>query len=101
MVLLKARKDSYRNKRPFGEDALLVVEVSDTTFTYDRNIKVPRYAAAGVPEVWIENLPDNTLLVFRDPSGNSYRTCLTLKRKDSVSVQAFPDVIFKVGELLG
>lgn len=101
VVLLKPRKDAYRRKRPMAEDALLVVEVADTTLKYDRDTKLPRYAAAGIPEVWIENLEADRLRVYREPAGNSYRTRLTFKPEDSVSVLAFPDVSFGVGELLG
>jgi Uma2 family endonuclease len=101
VVLLKPRQDAYRRKRPVAEDALLVLEVADTTLVYDRTVKVPRYAAAGIPEVWIEDLENDVILVFRDPEGNSYKSILRLKRDASVSVQAFPVVIFKVDELLG
>jgi Uma2 family endonuclease len=101
VVLLKPRQDAYRRKRPVAEDALLVLEVADTTLAYDLKVKVPRYAAAGIPEVWIEDLENDVMLVFRDPEGNSYKTALTLTRDASISVQAFPVVIFKVSELLG
>ena len=101
LALLKARADFYAAKKPAAEDALLVLEVSDTTLRYDRNVKLPRYAAAGVLEVWIENLEEDLLLVCRDPSDNSYQTNLTLQRGDSVSVAAFPDVVFKVEDFLG
>ena len=101
VVLLKHRDDAYRRKRPFGDDTYLILEVAHTTLRYDRNIKVPRYAAAGIPEVWIEDLEHELLLVFRVPEGNAYKTVLNLKAGDVVSVQAFPDVTFKVAELLG
>ncbi len=101
LVLLKPRADYYASKRSAAEDALLVLEVSDTTLRYDRNVKLPHYAAAGVREVWIENLQEDLLLVCRDPSGNDYKTCLTLQRGDSVSLAVFPDVAFKVEDLLG
>jgi len=101
IVLLKPRKDFYRGKRAKAEDALLVLEVADTTLCYDRELKLPRYAAAGLPEVWIENLQDDQLLVYRNPAGTSYEICLTLKREDSISVQTLPDVVFKVVDLLG
>jgi Uma2 family endonuclease len=100
IVLLKARADHYAGKKPRAEDALLVVEVSDTTFQYDRNIKLPRYAMAGVPEVWIEHLEKNLLLVFRNPTGNAYTTSLTLHAGDTVSAAAFPEIVFKVEEIL-
>jgi hypothetical protein len=62
---------------------------------------LPRYAAAGIPEVWIENLEEDLLLVYRHPVGKAYTTSLTLRRGDSVSLMAFPDVVFKVEDFLG
>ena len=79
----------------------LIVEVAETTLRYDREVKVPRYAAAGVPEVWIEDLQKDLLLVYRDPEGHSYRTSLTLKREESIAVLALPDVTFKVLDFIG
>jgi Uma2 family endonuclease len=101
VTLLKFRQDDYSGKKPFAEDVVLLVEVSNTTLRYDRNVKVPRYAKAGIPEVWIENLEGNELLVYRNPLGNTYQTLLTLHRGDSISVLAFPDAVFTVDELLG
>ena len=100
VVLLKPRGDEYASKKPAAEDALLVLEVADTTLAYDRNVKLPRYAKAGVPEVWIENLQDDLLLVYRDPVGNAYTTSLVFRRGESVSVAALHDVVFTVEQLL-
>ena len=77
LVLLKPRPDDYMSKKVQAEDALLVIEVSDTTLYYDRNVKVPRYAAAGIPEVWIENLEAAELLVYRGPADKAYAVSLT------------------------
>jgi len=101
VVLLKPRTDHYSSKKVWAGDALLVVEVSDTTLRYDRNVKLPLYAAAGVPEVWIENLRADELLVYRNPTGKAYSESLVLHRGDSVSPVAFPDVTFEVDALLG
>ena len=101
IFLLKPREDYYRDKRVTAEDAMLVVEVADATLRYDRDVKVPRYATASIPEVWIEDLHGEQLLVYRDPEGGRYKTFLTLQRGDSVSAQAFPDITFSVDELLG
>lgn len=101
VVLLRPRKDTYRGKNIEASDALLVLEISDTTLAYDRGVKLHRYAAANVTEVWIEDLEANRLLVYRDPSSHSYQTQVTLDPDDSVQVLAFPNVSFKVSELLG
>jgi len=101
VVVLKPRADDYAGKKVRAEDALLVVEVADTTLRYDRQIKVPRYAAAGVPEVWIENLAADELLVYRNPGAKAYSISLTLHRTDTISPSVFPDIVFKVDEILG
>jgi len=101
IVVLKPRPDYYASESHTPKDALLVVEVSDTTLRFDRNIKLPLYAATGVSELWIENLQENVLLVCRNAAGKDHETKLTLQRGDTVSLLAFPDITFKVEELLG
>ena len=101
IVLRKRPQDRSDRKHPTAQNALLVLEVADTTFKYDREVKLAHYAKAGVAEVWIEDLQGDRLLVYRDPSGETFRTALTLKRGDTVSVLAFSDTTFAVDELLG
>jgi Uma2 family endonuclease len=55
-----------------GADALLVVEVADTSLAYDRKIKAPLYASHGVREYWVINAADLMTEVHRQPSGNTY-----------------------------
>ena len=49
LVLLAPRADFYRGEFASGTDALLVIEVSDSTLRYDRDKKLPLYARHGVP----------------------------------------------------
>jgi Uma2 family endonuclease len=100
IVLLKPRADHYASKKVTAEGALLVLEVAETTLRYDCDIKLPRYAKAGVPEVWIESLNDDLLLVYRDPSCSSYSTSFVRRRGDTISPVAIPDVVFSVEQLL-
>ena len=100
LVLLKRRADYYTAKRLSAEDTYLVIEVSDTTFRYDRNRKLPLYAKYGVQEVWIEDLKKDVILVFRDLADSEYSTSLVFRPGDSISLSAFPDVLFKVEDLL-
>jgi Uma2 family endonuclease len=57
ITLLKRRADFYAENHPTQADVLLIVEVADTSVDYDRNIKLPIYAQANIPEVWLVNLP--------------------------------------------
>lgn len=101
LVVFKPRSDFYAARKPTPKDVLFVVEVADTSLRYDGNVKLPRYGAAGIPEVWIEDLKNDLLLVYRDPQHDSYKTSLTLQRGDSVSPIAFPDIRFAIDDLIG
>jgi len=101
VLLLRPRPDFYASKKHTPEDVFLVIEVSDTTLSYDRDVKLAIYAISGVSEVWIEDLQHGLLLVHRNPADDLYKTCLTFRRGDSVSMTAFPDVVLKVDDLLG
>lgn len=57
-TLLRTRPDRYRTGLPRAEDVLLVIEIADASLRYDRDIKGPLYALAGLPEYWIVNLPN-------------------------------------------
>ena len=86
-------------------DPLLVVEVADTSLTYDTTTKVELYAEAGHPEYWVLDVADGKLLVFRDPypipaGGHTYRTRLVLTPGDTVSPLAAPAVVVTVADLL-
>jgi Uma2 family endonuclease len=55
-----------------GGDALLVVEVADTSLHYDLNTKAPIYAAHGVREYWVINAGTLVTMVYKGPSGHAY-----------------------------
>lgn len=101
LALLAMREDFYSSKTPQSSDALLVVEVSDTTLRFDSDVKLPLYAAAAIPEVWIADLEHDVLRVFREPVGRRYAVEQALGPDGVASVAAFPDVTFRIGDLLG
>jgi Uma2 family endonuclease len=68
LSLLTPRADHYRESHPTGLDTLLVVEVSDSTLRYDRDVKLPVYARHGVPEVWIVDLQNGCVHFHRELS---------------------------------
>ena len=74
---------------------------SPTSLAYDRAVKVPRYCAARIAEVWIEDLTKELLLIYRSPADKGYAVSLTLHRGDAISPLAFPEVTFTIEDLLG
>jgi Uma2 family endonuclease len=101
LVVYKPRTDFYASGRAKPADVLLVVEMADTSLSYDRKIKIPLYAAAGIPEVWIQDIEKDVLLVYRDPRGDNYTTSLEVHRHEFVSPTAFPEIRFSVDDLFG
>jgi Uma2 family endonuclease len=72
LALLRPRADRYAGSHPTAADVLLIVEVSDTTLHFDRDVKAKLYARHGVPELWIVDLIHDQLHLFRDPRQEEY-----------------------------
>ena len=92
-------------RHPHPSEILLLMEVSDSSLTYDRSLKGAIYAQAGIKEYWIWNLVDGLLEVYRDPqtpvSGEAaYQTKLTFHRGESVTPLAIPDIEVAVDDIL-
>jgi Uma2 family endonuclease len=64
----------YAREHPRAHQVLLIIEVADTSLSYDRTQKASAYAASGIPEYWIVNLNDRRVEVLTDPdpSAGSY-----------------------------
>lgn len=100
LLVLRASDDLYGRRHPTGADVLLLIEVADTTFRYDRRVKGPIYARHGIPDYWIVNLPRDVLIILRDPGPTDYRSEQIFRRGDVVAPLAFPDVEIAVADLL-
>ncbi|MGH8728904.1 MAG: Uma2 family endonuclease [Burkholderiales bacterium] len=99
LVLLKPRADHYSTALPTPSDVLLLIEVADTTLDYDRNTKIPLYARTGIPEVWLVNLKDNSIEVYREPSAAGYKLILRPAAEDSISPTQFSEFSLKPKDL--
>jgi Uma2 family endonuclease len=55
-----------------GHEALLVVEVADTSLSYDLKSKVPLYASYGIPEYWVINALTLMTTIHLRPTGKTY-----------------------------
>ncbi len=87
--ILKFRDDYYAEKHPSPNDIYLVIEVSDTALNYDREIKLPLYASAGVPEFWLFDLDKNEIEIYRAPAINVYKKIEIFSFGDKISLPTF------------
>ena len=99
-MILKLRDDFYASSHPGPEDVLLLIEVSDSTLDFDRNVKLEMYANAGIPEVWIANIPERVVEVYTDPVNGVYTNRQVFGLGEDVSPLAFPDVSLPVSRIV-
>lgn len=86
--------------RTTPEDMYLVIEFADSSLAYDQGAKLARYAAAGVPEVWVANLRTREVTTYAEPSGAEYADVRTCGVGESISPRAFPDVVLAVSDFM-
>ena len=99
LAVLRRRTPSYRARDAYAEDVLLLIEVADTSLTYDRTTKLHLYAQAGIPEYWIVDCTNETIEVYRNPGPHGYRDATRAAGAATLSLQAFPDVELRLAEI--
>jgi Uma2 family endonuclease len=92
LAVLRPPRGRYRVRHAEPGDTRLVVEVADSTIEFDREVKLPLYARAGIPEAWLVDLDDEVLEVYRVPARRGYRETRRLDRDTPVALHAVPDV---------
>ncbi len=100
IMVLPFRDDYYASTGVTPADVLLLIEVSDSTLRYDRTTKLPLYATAGIPEVWIVDVNKQQLEVYRQPNEERYQFMETLTRDDMIAATQL-SLNVKVRELIG
>ncbi len=101
LTLLQPRPDYYQGSHPGPGDVLLVIEVADTSGEYDRGVKVPLYARAGIPEVWVVDLGSGVVDVYRQPAVEGYQEHRRLAPADHLTASRVPALDVAVAALLG
>ena len=101
VALLKRRNDFYAQGNPQPADVLLIIEVADTSVEYDHEVKIPLYAGASIPEVWLVNLPKDTIEIYTQPHDGAYREIRLVKRGESLVAQTIPNLVIDADSILG
>ena len=93
LTLLRPRDDFYCQALPGPGDALLVVEVSQSSLRFDREVKLPLYARARIPETWIVDLEHAVLIICRSPSDDGYRDVRSQGSPGKLAPGLLPDCL--------
>jgi Uma2 family endonuclease len=91
------RADDYLSSHPEPADVLLVIEISDSSLSYDQEFKLPLYAGAGISDYWIFNLVENHLEVYSEPyqvlqSKFGYGLKRVVLPNHAIALPCFPDL---------
>jgi Uma2 family endonuclease len=100
LLLLTPSTDFFGKRHPRPEDVFLLVEIADSSLEKDQQEKLPAYARAGIAEVWIVDLNEQTIEVYRQPNFAGYSVKTILREGDKASPQSFPDAMVDVAQLL-
>ena len=99
IVLARPRPDRYRQAHPGPADVLLLIEVADTSLAYDRRVKIPMYARAGIVEVWLVDLKGQVVLRYADPHEGAYRLTERVGRGQRLTALNLPGLEIAVDDL--
>ena len=99
LAIIKPREDFYEDGLPTPSDILLIIEVADSTISYDREVKSPLYASVGIPEMWLFDMNKKAIEGYSQPSASGYKQINRYEQNDKLSMLAFPDVTFRWEEL--
>ena len=102
VAVLQPRDDYYGSRKPRPDEVLLLIEVADSTLEFDRTVKGPLYAEAGIREYWIVNLVDDCIEIHRDPQADgSYGDVRVARRGERIEVSALPELTVAVSDAIG
>ena len=94
-------RSKYIDRHPGPRDILLIVEVSDATLEYDRDVKLFLYARHGIPEVWLLDVNAGELTVYREPAEGQYRLIRKPTRAEVVSPMLVSGVTIALEDMWG
>ena len=90
----------YATHHPTPSEVYLIIEVADSSLTFDREIKAKIYARSGIADYWVLNVGDRQLHVFREPTENGYQSEVILAETASISPIEFPAFNIAIQALL-
>jgi Uma2 family endonuclease len=93
------KRGRYGSGRPLPDVVLGIIEVADSSLVYDRGRKARMFAATGVKDYWVVNIPGRYVEVFRDPVNGRCRSHQVFKAPQEIRPLAFPRIKFPLAIL--
>ena len=100
ITIAKLPFQQYKTKHPQADDIHFLIEVSGSSFEFDKEVKIPLYAYMGIPEVWLVNLEKNEIEVHKTLQHTTYQQLEVYKIGEEIPLRSF-DVKLSVNEIFG
>ncbi len=100
VAVLPGKLDDYLTHHP--SQALLIVEVADSSLTQDRLTKAGIYAAAEIPEYWVVSRRGDHVRISANPvpAERRYDVVRIARRGETIALAALPGVHVMADSLL-
>lgn len=89
IAVLEYREDYYSSAHPKANEVFFIIELAETSLNFDRKIKAPLYAKAGIPVYWILDLKHEKLEIYSNPQYGIYRRNDLKEKTDKVKIPGF------------
>ncbi|NJM10555.1 MAG: Uma2 family endonuclease [Synechococcaceae cyanobacterium SM1_2_3] len=99
MCVTQALPGFFEHDHPGPSDVLLLIEISDSSLRYDRDVKIPLYAKVGIAEVWIVAIVHQRLEAYRPPSEDGYREVLYPALQETIAPVLLPQLSVSIERL--
>jgi len=102
VAILRRRADFYATGDRAGPaDVLLLIEVADSSLRYDKTVKAPLYARAGIAEFWVVDLQKRVVDVYRGPVDGRYKEPTKHYAGEQLAFVLAPEIVVNLGLILG
>ncbi len=101
LTVLRWNDDFYAQQHPTPADVLIAIEVANTSLVYDRKEKLPRYAEANIPEVWLVNIGRKTVEQYTKPLNGQYTAMQVVVPGQSITAQTINELQIPVDQIFG
>ncbi len=99
LIVLNRECNTFVSSNPQPHDIRLLVEIADTSLTFDRTVKAALYARAVIPEYWIIDVTGRRVFYHRQPADGAYKSVMVFAEDEALSPLAAPDKQFRLDSL--
>lgn len=84
---------------PLPDDIPLLIEVAESSLAYDRDVKAPLYAAAGIPEYWVADINHRQIIRHRRPGATGYEHVDVVGIGERIVAEQLPEIDIAVADV--